>query len=249
MNALNLALHASQYLDPTVDLQKLNAVHILGLANALTRAIADYWTRAPLWVTSPEYQTPQEFTAETDTNVLVLPPGFERIIGEVWISAGTASEDWSELPEGVWSADRASPSESGKPQTYTVASYLTDAGSSTNPTTQEVFMRTDSSRALFFDRIPDVAYKVRLRFAVDSPRLFPHHFSGRATTVGIPIPDNHIITIVVPMAARYLLAHPKARADIRQIAQEEYAAALEAMERVPHTLSGGMRTIGTPLGH
>lgn len=249
MNALNFALQASQYLDSSVDITKLDAVHALGLCNAMSRALSDYWARAPRWVTLPELQTPQQFTVETDTNVLMLPAGFEKVLGAVWISGGTTAADWSELPEGYWTPDRAAATSSGKPANYTVSSYLPDsAGADTNPTTGETFMRNDRVPALFFDCIPQAAYLIRMRYSVEAPRVLPHHLSGRATTVGIPVPDNHMVSVVVPMCARYLKAHPKARQDLAAIAADEYQAALQAMANIPATQSGASRSIGTPLG-
>ena len=106
-----------------------------------------------------------------------------------------------------------------------------------------------AASALYLYPTPDAVYQVDVPCAYHAPRISVAHLSGRANTVDLPIPEQHLVTMVVPLCAQHFTAHPLRKPPASfpdPAAQASLGAA--AVAALPAGRTATRRPYGTPTG-
>lgn len=245
MNALNIAvrcaaLYTTSSLGKSADVTQISAVDLMLFADAITSGLADYWSRAPKWVTAPEEVTP--LVTAAGTAEVTLPTHFRKIRRAPRIRA-SATEAWQELTETLAPLN---PSTSGRPVYYRVRDSLIET-----PVWDEASNRGNlpDSPVLALYPTPDAVYSVDLQCYYRAPRITVEHLSGSANTVNIPVPDDHLVTMVIPLCAQHFTAHPlRKRGEEYPDVALQTARAYAAIAALPGKRTTTRNECGTPAG-
>lgn len=237
MTPLNLALRCAALYTTVPDATKLTAVDATLFADALTAGLAEYWSRAPEYITGPHEVT--DLTLANGVATVTLPDHFEQITRPPRIRLG-ATEAWQEL---IPTVEPLQPLGSGRPQWYRVQDTLVsspawpaDGGGNTPGDTKIVVYPT-----------PDANYELDLQCSYHAPVIRFDHLAGGATTINLPVPDDHLLTVVIPLCAKHFRRFKKRAPELtREYAAECWQAGSDALDAIATRRISGPVHYGTP---
>lgn len=238
MNVLNFALRAAPMFLTESDPTKLSMDDGTLFADALSNGIADYWAGAPAWVTAPEGEN--SLVTVDGTETVALPAHFESLQRAPWLRAST-SETWSELTEMFDDPADGGVNE-GRPTHYRIINK------SAAPVWDDATGADPADALLQLWPVPDAVYSISIKCAYHTPRIRLKHLAGSAVTISLPIPDDHLIRIVLPLCGPHMLTHPLVKTQSAQLflaAAENARRALSELTQRRSVFSG---SVGTPIG-
>jgi hypothetical protein len=96
---------------------------------------------------------------------------------------------------------------------------------------------------------PNAAYELDVWARYKPPVIHMRHLSGKGNTVNLPIPDDHIPTMIVPLCAPHFLLHPKKAATLTDASAKAAAErGATAVRNIASRLSYKRPRFGIPLG-
>ena len=246
MNALNLALRAAPMFLTEADPTKLSVTDVTLFADALSNGIADYWSGAPAWVTTPQGEDPLSTVAGTAT--VALPTHFQTFQREPWIRA-SSNELWVPLQDMKNDPDDGGTAQ-GRPTHFRVIN------NSTAPVWSDASNDPPGSNAgngppsplLQLWPTPDAVYSINVWCSYFSPRIRLKHLSGAPATITLPIPEDHLLRIVLPLCGPHMITHPLVKTDRITAFMTAAQAAMKALADLPQYRTTGNGRVGTKLG-
>ena len=235
MTVLQLALHCAALYTKSPDVTKIGAVNMTLFADAISSGLADYWSSAPEYITNPNEA--QTLATVANTADVPLPDHFEQLSRPPRIRR-SAAESWRELIPVV---EPLNPVAYGMPQWFRVRDSLVDS-----PAWSAGGNLPDNPAIILYP-IPDAVYTLDVQASYEAPRIALEHLSGAPLTVNLPIPDNHITTMVVPLCAPYFLRYPdKLDSLTAKDAAEDAARGQRLLDATRSRRISGPAHVGTP---
>lgn len=235
MTVLQLALRCAALYTKSPDVTKIGAVNMTLFADAISGGLADYWASAPEYITNPDEA--QTLATVANTADVPLPAHFEQLSRPPRIRR-SASESWRELIPVV---EPLNPVAYGMPQWFRVRDSLVDS-----PAWSTGGNLPDNPAIILYPT-PDAVYTLNVQASYEAPRIALEHLSGAPLTVNLPIPDNHITTMVVPLCAPYFLRYPdKLDSLTAKDAAEDAARGQRLLDATRSRRISGPAHVGTP---
>lgn len=239
MTALHLALRCAALYTEGVEVTALGAVDATLFTDALSAGLADYWQNAPDWVKAPWESTNLATVANSQS--VVLPTNFEQLLRPPRIRSSSTSQ-WVELQE---TPEPLLPVTTGTPAFYRVRDNLLET-----PVWDEAANggNTVDSPLLLLYPTPNAVYSLDVQARYHAPRIRAKHLSGALNTINLPVPEHHIVTMVVPLCAQHFLRFPHKKASLTaKDAAEDAARGFASLSMLPARRGQRRSNVGTPL--
>lgn len=238
MTPLHIAIRSASFLTDN-NVESMQAENVMLLADAIQSAIGYYWDNgAPEWVKSPE--TAAAFVTIAGDNSVALPLGFDALFEDPELTED-GGVSWTPLYELSQSNMQSEPQ--GIPRYYRVKSAQAVGENMAG----ETFGRAPVASLELYPT-PAAVYTLRVRCRFTTPQITDVMLSALHRTIEVPIPRDHLIRIVIPLTAAYLIGHPMAKPTLEAIARIKNEQALQAMAAITHRRGARPSFVGTPRG-